>query len=130
MKVIKYPAIGLLEAEKLAKLFSVIYLQSCSARGDPSGWKLANMVSIDKNDRKEDPENYRLSSLTSVTGKEMEQIILHFIIQHDHGIRLRQHVFMKGRFCLTNLISFCDKITCLLEHGKAVDVSARLSLNF
>jgi len=29
---------------------------------------------------------------------------------------------MKGRSCLTNLISFCDKVTRLEDEGKAVDV--------
>ena len=29
---------------------------------------------------------------------------------------------MKGRSCLTNLISFYDKVTHLVDEGKAVDV--------
>ena len=29
---------------------------------------------------------------------------------------------MKGRSCLTNLVSFCDKATSLVDEGKAVDV--------
>ena len=29
---------------------------------------------------------------------------------------------MKGRFCLTNLISFYDQVTHLVDEGKAVDV--------
>lgn len=29
---------------------------------------------------------------------------------------------MKGRFCLTNLISSYDKVTHLMHKGKAVDV--------
>ena len=37
-------------------------------------------------------------------------------------IRPSQHGFMKGRSCLTNLISFYDMVTCLLDEGKAVDV--------
>lgn len=28
---------------------------------------------------------------------------------------------MKGRFCLTSLISFCDKVAHLVDKGKAVD---------
>ena len=37
-------------------------------------------------------------------------------------IRLSQHGFMKGRSCWTNLISFYDKVICLVDEGKAVDV--------
>ncbi|KAK4807004.1 LOW QUALITY PROTEIN: hypothetical protein QYF61_000333 [Mycteria americana] len=42
--------------------------------------------------------------------------------QDNQLIRPSQHGFMKGRSCLTNLISFYDKVTCLVDEGKAVDV--------
>ena len=45
------------------------------------------------------------------------------ITQHMHGIqeiRPSQHGFMKGRSCLTNLITFW--VTRLVDEGKAVDV--------
>ncbi|KAK4824970.1 hypothetical protein QYF61_021757 [Mycteria americana] len=38
------------------------------------------------------------------------------------GIKPSQHGFRKGRSCLTNLISFYDKVTRLVDEGKAVDV--------
>ena len=37
-------------------------------------------------------------------------------------IRPSQHGFMKGRSCLTNLTSFYDKVTHLVDDGKTVDV--------
>ena len=55
----------------------------------------------------------------------MEQNILGEITQHlrgIQGIRPSQHGFMKGRSCLTNLISFYDWVTSLVDKGKAVDV--------
>ncbi|KAK4826183.1 hypothetical protein QYF61_006127 [Mycteria americana] len=55
----------------------------------------------------------------------MEQIILSAITQHvqdNQVIRPNQHGFMKDRSCLTNLISFYDKVTLLVDEGKAVDV--------
>ncbi|KAK4811277.1 hypothetical protein QYF61_023329 [Mycteria americana] len=75
--------------------------------------------------RKEDPGNYRPVSLTSVPGKLMEQLILSAITRHvenNQGIKPSQHGFRKGRSCLTNLISFYDKVTRLVDEGKAVDV--------
>uniref|UniRef100_A0A8B9Z9P9 Reverse transcriptase domain-containing protein n=1 Tax=Anas platyrhynchos TaxID=8839 RepID=A0A8B9Z9P9_ANAPL len=63
--------------------------------------------------------------LNLLPGKLMEQIILRVITQHLQGkqaIRPSQHGFMKGRSCLTNLISFYDKVTCLVDEGKALDV--------
>ncbi|KAK4828466.1 hypothetical protein QYF61_026691 [Mycteria americana] len=88
-------------------------------------WRLANVTPAYKKDQKEDPGNYRPVSLPSVPGKVMEQILLSAITQHIHDnqvIRPTQHGFMKGRSCLTNLISFCDKVNCLVDEGKAVDV--------
>ena len=38
------------------------------------------------------------------------------------GIRPSQHGFMKGRSCLTNLISFYSWVTGLVDEGKAVNV--------
>ena len=55
----------------------------------------------------------------------MEQMILSEItqqVQDNQGIRPSQHGFMKGRFCFTILISFCDLATCLMDEGKAVAV--------
>ncbi|KAK4816570.1 hypothetical protein QYF61_017960 [Mycteria americana] len=75
--------------------------------------------------RKEDPGNHRPVSLTSVLGKVMQQIILSAItwhVQDNQMIRASQHGFMKGRSCLTNLMSFYDKVTPLVDKGRAVDV--------
>ncbi|KAJ7412730.1 rna-directed dna polymerase from mobile element jockey-like [Willisornis vidua] len=93
-------------------------------------WKLANVTPIHKKGCKEDLGNYRPVSLTLVPGKAMEQIILSAITQHlqdRQGLRPSQHGFRKGRSCLTNLISFYDQVTCLVNEGKAVDVSIRTS---
>ncbi|KAK4823184.1 hypothetical protein QYF61_027088 [Mycteria americana] len=107
-------------AEVLTKLLSILYQQSWLTREVPVDWRLAN-----KKDCKEDPGNYRPVSLTSVLGKVMEQIILSAIMWHVHDkrvIRPSQHGFRKGRSCLTNLISFYNKVTRLVDEGKAVDV--------
>lgn len=37
-------------------------------------------------------------------------------------IRSSQRVFLKGRSCCTDLISFYDKMTCLGDEGNVVDV--------
>ncbi|KAK4806873.1 hypothetical protein QYF61_012594 [Mycteria americana] len=94
----------------------------------PVDWRLANVTPIYKKGRKEDTGNYRPVSLTSVPGKVMEQIILSAITRHvqdNQVIRPSQHGFMKGRSCSTNLISFYDKVTRLVDEGKAVDVVYR-----
>ncbi|KAK4818857.1 hypothetical protein QYF61_020076 [Mycteria americana] len=112
-------------ADVLTKPLSVIYQQSWLTGEVPVDWRLANVTLIFKKGQKEDPGNYRPVSLTSVLGKLMEQIILSAITWHiedNQGIKPSQHGFRKGRSCLTNLISFYDKVTRLVDEGKAVDV--------
>ncbi|KAK4813675.1 hypothetical protein QYF61_019568 [Mycteria americana] len=112
-------------ADVLTKPLSIIYQQSWLTGEVPADWRLANVTPIFKKGRKEDPGNYRPVSLTSVPGKLMEQIILSAItwhVENSQGIKPSQHGFRKGRSCLTNLISFYDKVTHLVDEGKAVDV--------
>ncbi|GAB0176322.1 mitochondrial enolase superfamily member 1 [Grus japonensis] len=80
---------------------------------------------IYKKGQKEDLGNYRPVSLTLVPGKVMKWILLCAIMQHvqdNQAIRPSQLEFKKGRSCLANLISFCDKVTRLVDKGKVVDV--------
>ncbi|KAK4811154.1 hypothetical protein QYF61_019785 [Mycteria americana] len=56
----------------------------------------------------------------------MEKIMLGAIKRHlkDNAIiRHSQHGIIKGKSCLTNLISFYNKVTHLVDEGKAVDVA-------
>jgi len=55
----------------------------------------------------------------------MEGLILSALtrhVKHNQGFRPSQHGFMKGRSCLTNLISFYDQVTGLVDEGKTVGV--------
>ncbi|XP_010079411.1 PREDICTED: glypican-5-like, partial [Pterocles gutturalis] len=86
---------------------------------------LANVVSIYKKGWKEDPGSYRPGSLPLVPGKVMEQIILSAVtwqVWDNQVIRPSEHGFMKDVSFLTNLISFCDKVTHLVDEGRAVGV--------
>ncbi|KAK4824552.1 hypothetical protein QYF61_016156 [Mycteria americana] len=112
-------------ADVLTKPLSIIYQQSWLTGEVPADWRLANVTPIFKKGQKEDPGNYRPVSLTSVPQKIMEQIILSTITWHvedNQGIKPSQQGFRKGRSCLTNLISFYNKVTCLVDEGKAVVV--------
>ena len=82
------------------------------------------MMPIFKKSQKDDPGSYRPISLTSVSGKVMERIISGTIMDQlkvNLGIRPSQHRFMNGRSCMTNLIWFYDKVTHLVDEGKAAD---------
>jgi len=43
-------------------------------------------------------------------------------VKDNQGIRPSQKGYMKGRCCLTNMISCYGQVTCLLDEGKAVEV--------
>ncbi|KAK4819545.1 hypothetical protein QYF61_006302 [Mycteria americana] len=56
-------------------------------------------------------------SAPSVTANEPSALSCDLLVCHPS-----QHRFRKGRSCLTNLISFYNKVTRLVDEGKAVDV--------
>ncbi|RMB93621.1 hypothetical protein DUI87_29847 [Hirundo rustica rustica] len=112
-------------ADDLMKTLSIIYHQSWLTGEVTDDWKLANVTPIHKKGGREDSSNYRPVSQTSVPGKIMEQFILNVItqnLQDGQGLRPSQHGFRRGRSCLTNLISFYDQMTHLVDAGRAVDV--------
>ena len=83
------------------------------------------MIPILRKGQKDDSGSYTSISLTSVPGKVMEWIILGTIMEQlkvNQGTKPSQHVFVNGRSCLTSLISNYDKVTCLVDEGKAVNV--------
>lgn len=70
---------------------------------------------------KEEPGNCRPVSLASALGKIMKKIILGAIARHLKKkaiIKCSQCGFMTGKSCLTNLISFHNKVTCLVDQEK------------
>ncbi|KFQ00942.1 RNA-directed DNA polymerase from mobile element jockey, partial [Leptosomus discolor] len=69
-------------ADVLIKPLSIIYQKSWLTGEVPVDWRIANVTPIYKKGQKEDLGNYRPVSLTSVTGKVMEQIILSAIASH------------------------------------------------
>ncbi|XP_075789726.1 uncharacterized protein LOC112544972 [Pelodiscus sinensis] len=90
---------------------AIIFENSWRLGEIPDDWKKAN-VPIFKKGKKDNPGNYKLVSLTSVPRKIMEGILKESILKHlEEGkvIRNSQHGFMKGKSCLTNLISFYDE---------------------
>jgi len=112
-------------ADVIAEPFSIIFKRSWRTGEMPEGWRKANVISIFKKGKKEDPGNYRQVSLTSIPGKVMEQHFLEVInkqVEEKKVIRSSQHAFLKGKSCLTNLIAFYDDMTDWVDEGRAVDV--------
>uniref|UniRef100_A0A669Q825 Reverse transcriptase domain-containing protein n=1 Tax=Phasianus colchicus TaxID=9054 RepID=A0A669Q825_PHACC len=111
--------------EVIAEPLSVIFERSWRTTEVPEDWRIANVTLVFKKSKKEDPGNYRPVSLTSVPGKVMEQLVLDAIsrqLEEKEVIRSSQHVFTRGRSCLTNLVAFYDVVSGWVDGGKAVDV--------
>ena len=90
-------------------------------------WRLANVMPIFRKVWEDDPGSYRPISLTSVPGKVMEWIISGAIMDQSgdqaQSAFYEFYGFMNGRSCLADLISFYDKVTRLVDEGKAVSVA-------
>ena len=94
-------------------------------RGElPSDWKRAYISSIYKKGSRNNAENYRPISLTSIICKVMESFMRDAIIEHmiHHNLLSpKQHGFITGRSTLTQLLVYLDKCAEMVAKGKVVD---------
>ncbi|KAJ7419587.1 rna-directed dna polymerase from mobile element jockey-like [Willisornis vidua] len=108
-----HPKILKMLADVITKTLVVTFELSWECEEIPADWKLENVVPIFQKGKKDDPRNYRRVSLSSVPGRVMEKIILGSIEKHlkyNTVTGHSQHNFMRGKSCLSNLISFLKRI--------------------
>lgn len=110
--------------DEIARPPSKIFVQSWQlgeVSKDRNKW---NVAPIFKKGKKEDLRNYRPVRLTP-PGKVMEQLILRTIsrnMKENKIVSSSQYGFTKGKSRLTNLISFFDEMTSLVDEGGAIDI--------
>ena len=95
-------------ANEIAPVFTKIFQKSYDTGTVPSDWRDANIVPIYKKGDKQQPSNYRLVSLTSISCKIMEHIVHSNIMGHFEKNNIlcdEQHGFRKKRSCESQLIT-------------------------
>ncbi len=91
----------------------------------PIKWNVANVTPAFKKQDKSATSYCRHISLTSVVGKMLASIIARGIGDHleKHNlIHDSQHGFMKGKSCLTNLLSFYTRVIEAADRNENYDV--------
>ena len=119
-------------SDELALPLSIIYSKSLK-EGNPKGWKDAEIHAKHKKDRKDEPGNYRPISLTSIVCKIMESIIRDRILNHlteNNLTNERQHGFVPGKSCFTNLLNIMDAWTKAIDNRMNIDNLLRILQSF
>ena len=91
----------------------------------PEDWRRANVVPIYKAGDRGEAKNYRPVSLTCQLCKVFERLVRDELVEHLESKGLlgeTQHGFRMGKSCLTNLLTFLDRVTEELDDGGSVDV--------
>ena len=98
-------------SDHLAHPLSLLFKISYNTGSLPNDWKLANVVPIHKKGSKENIENYRPISLTSLVMKIFERILKDELLSRtSHLLNSQQHGFLYSKSCTTNMVLFSDNV--------------------
>ena len=110
-------------AASLAKPLSLIFNTSFVTGCIPDEWKLASVVPVHKKNDKCCVDNYRPISLTSLVMKVFERCI-HTELYSACLSHLdpRQHGFLIGKLCTTQMVPFIDDLSLALNNKIRSDI--------
>ena len=110
-------------ANSISTPLSVIFNTSLTTSVLPTDWKTANVSAIHKKGNKNQVQNYRPVSLTSIAGKILEQIIRDTVTEHmkDNDLLSDKQFGFIGSTVL-QLLKVLDSWTKTLENGGCIDV--------
>ena len=110
-------------ATSLAYPLSLIFNTSFKTGAIPSEWKVANVVPVFKKGSKASVENYRPISLTCLTAKIFEKVVKKELLARCHHlINERQHGFLNGKSCTTQMVPFVTDLALTLNDSSRTDV--------
>ena len=111
-------------ADCLATPLSILFKKSL-CEGAHESWCKAIITALFKKGNRDQPDNYRPVSITSVISKLMESIVRDEILQHlmTNGILCdNQHGFVPGRNCMTQLMLCMEEWTTMVEENEMFDI--------
>ena len=113
-------------ADVLAKPLFMFYTASLKLGKLPKAWKMANISAIFKNKgKKDDAENYRPVSLTSIACKMMESIIRDSVmvyLNENNILRDQQFGFLGGRSTALQLLKVMEELANIIDNGNMADI--------
>jgi hypothetical protein len=105
---------------ELGDILTAIFNKSIKTGQVPDDWRKANVAPIFKKGEKYDPSNYRPVSLTCISCKVLEHILVSNIMKHLQTNNIlvdSQHGFRSRRSCETQLVQFIQDIALNLDKG-------------
>lgn len=112
-------------AVEIAPIFVKLFNMSLSTGMIPSDWSQAFVTPIFKKGEKYQASNYRPVSLTCITCKILEHIVVSNILDHLDKFNIlvdNQHGFRARRSCETQLVGFIHDLAQSIQRGQ-VDVA-------
>ena len=110
-------------AVQIAPSLTDLYNLSLSSGKIPTEWKTANVTPVFKKDSKNSVSNYRPISLLPIVSKVLEKCILKKVFNHfEKYLSDFQFGFIKGRSCVSQLLSVFHEIGSLLDTNTEIDV--------
>ena len=91
-------------AEQVSEMLTDIFNRSLESGQVPEDWRVVNVTPLFKKGSREELENYKPVSLTSVVGKVLEALIKDRMRNHLNKYKLikgSQHGFTRGSSCFT-----------------------------
>ena len=110
-------------SDELAAPLAILCRLSFDQGVFPKVWKRANIVPIHKKGTKSSPLNYRSVSLLPMFGKVVERVVCEVLYAHVKPVLSdRQHGFMPGRSCASNLLTMLNAAWNNIAAGSQTDV--------
>lgn len=97
---------------EIVPYLSIVFNQTIDMREETRDWKLARIIAVFKEGKKDITENYRLASLASVSSKILKHITFHLILEYYEQYEMLRLQKKNDHVNLSSEISqkFCKRI--------------------